>query len=309
MSEREAAEAAARPTSLGVIGLGVMGAPIARRLSAKGFGPQVADPDPRTIQLYIMEGGANPAATARHLAQMSTVLVMALTDADVLREAVTGTNGIVHSVKPGTIVIDMGGGDPESGVALARTLATRGAAWVEAVPVGTPQQTASGALTILAGGPNGPLDKVAPVLEALAGERVIRTGPVGSASLARSLAGLLSAARLAATTEAMIVAKRFGMEPAAALQAMEAASPDRVSPLPASAEEARAKPPAAGYSLTRAIVDIDTVRDTAARSGVPLPVSATLREICVAARLNLEGSDELAALVQWLERISRTPLS
>ncbi len=308
MSESEAAEAAARPTSLGVVGLGVMGAPIARRLSAQGFGPQVADPDPRTIQLYIMEGGANPAATARHLAQMSTVLVMALTDADALREAVNGINGIVHSVKPGTIVIDMGGGDPETGTALGRALAPRGAAWVEAIPIGTPKQAATGALTILAGGPSGPLDKVAPVLEALA-ERVVRTGPVGSASLARSLAGLLTVSSLAAAAEALIVAKRFGMEPAAALEAVQAASPLPGSLSPIAASQVLAERPAAGYSLTRAIADIDRVQAAAARSGVPLPLAAALRELCSAARLNLEGSDELSALVRWVERVSRTELS
>lgn len=68
----------------------------------------------------------------------------------------------------------------------------------------------------------------------------------------------------------------------------------------------RAGKPAAGYSLTRAIADIDRVRATAARSGPPQPVTATLRELCAAARLNLEGSDELSALARWMERVGRT---
>jgi len=307
MSEGKTAENAVEQIKLGVVGLGVMGAPIARRLSARGFNPQVADPHPRTIQLYIMEGGANPAATAMHLAQMNSVLVMSLPDDASLRDAVTGTNGIAHGVKPGTIVIDMSGGDPETGAALGRALAPRGAVWVEAVPIGTPKQAAAGKLTILAGGQPGALDKAAPLLEALA-ERVIRTGPIGSAALARSLAGLLTAFSVAATTEALIVAKRFGLERAAALKAIEAAGPFPGSPPALSAEQILAERPATGYPLTRAIADIDRVRATAARSGVPLPLAAALREICAAARLNLESSDELSALVRWMERAARTEL-
>jgi 3-hydroxyisobutyrate dehydrogenase-like beta-hydroxyacid dehydrogenase len=307
MAEPEAPDEATEKIALGVLGLGVMGAPMARRLGRRGFNPQVADPNPRTIQLFIMEGGANPAANATRLAQTCNVLVLAFSDDGALRDAVTGANGIVHGLTPGTVVIDMTGGDPETGAALARALVPRGALWVEAVPIGSPKQAAAGALTILAGGQKAPLERARPVLEAVA-ERVIRTGPVGSASLVKALAVMLEAFNLAAVTEALTVAKRFGMEPEAALDAIETAGgPDRAAGLQ-SVRELLSGHSGQHYPLTRAIADMDRVRRTAERSGIPLPLTAALRELSGAARLNLDGSDTLAALSHWIERVAKTPL-
>lgn len=293
--------------TLGVVGLGNMGAPLARRLTAKGFNLQVADPNPQTIQFYIMEGGANPAATPMHLAQMSNVIVMAMPDDASLRDAVTGPNGIEHGVKPGTVVVDMSDTDPETGMALGRALVPRGALWVEVVLIGTPKQAAAGRLTVLAGGQSEPVTRVTPVLNALA-EKVILTGSIGSAALAKSLAGFLSASNLAATVEALIIGKCFGLEPAAALSAIRAAAPLAGSLLSLPVDQILSPRSNSGYTLTRAIADIDRARAVAQRNGIPAPLSAALREICMAAKLNLDGSDELNALARWMERVAKTEL-
>jgi 3-hydroxyisobutyrate dehydrogenase-like beta-hydroxyacid dehydrogenase len=306
----DVADAASAPPqiALGVVGLGSMGAPLARRLSEKGFNPQVADLNPQQIQVYAIEGDAYAAATPTALAHLCNVIVMAMPSDDVLRDAVTGPNGVIHALKPGAVVVDMGATDPETGAALGRALTSRGALWVEAVPIGTPRQAKSGALTVLAGGQSSALERVAPVLEAVA-EKVIRIGPVGSAAMVKSLAGLLSAFSLAATTEALIVARRFGIDPAAAMSALEAAAPASCPPLSLPAEQILSPQPGFTYTLTRAIADIDRTCTVAGRNRVPVPMSAALREMCVAARLNLEGSDELTALVRWLEKVARTELT
>jgi 3-hydroxyisobutyrate dehydrogenase-like beta-hydroxyacid dehydrogenase len=299
--------AAAPPIALGIIGLGSMGGPMARCLTDKGFDPQVFDPNPQQLQVYAIEGNANPAATPTSMAQMCNVIVVAIPDEETLRNMVGGPNGIVHGAKAGVVVVDMSGTDPETGAALGRSLTPRGGLWIEAVPIGTPAQAKSGTLTVLAGGQRSPLDRVMPVLEAVS-EKVIFTGPIGAASLAKSLAGVLSAVSLAAATEALIVAKRFGLDPAAAIQAIEAAVPPNCSPLSLPAGQILSPQPGRSYALTRAIADIERACLVARRNGVPVPMSAALRETCVAAKRHLAGSDELTGLVRWLEEVAGTEL-
>lgn len=293
--------------SLGVVGLGAMGGPIAKRLARQGFAPQVTDPNPQTIQYYVHQGGANPAATPRHLAQQSQVLVLALPDDASLRDAVNGPNGIALGLKPGTMIIDMTGGEPATGAALARGVVSHGAAWVEAVPVGSPKDIAAGDLDILVGGGADAVERATPLLQALA-RQVVHTGPIGSAAVARSLGGLLAGMGLAAAAEALLIAKRSGVEPAAALRALDALAPGTGAVPPALRDDVLSRRFKSGYSLTRLLGDINRVQETARSSGTPAPLTAALREICAAAKLNLEASDDYTQLVRWLERVARTEL-
>jgi 3-hydroxyisobutyrate dehydrogenase-like beta-hydroxyacid dehydrogenase len=293
--------------SLGVLGLGPMGGPIAKRLARQGLAPQVADPNPQTIQYYVAEGGANPAATPLHLAQQSQVLVIVLPDERSLRDAVTGTNGIIHGLRPGTLIIDMSGAEPETGAALARGIASRGAVWIEAALAGTPKDAAAGTLDILVGGRDEPVERALPVLEALA-KRIVRTGPLGSAALVKSLGGLLAGLNLLAAAEALIVGKRFGLQPAEALDALCLVMPAGSALPPALAEQVLTRRFQSGSSLTGLLRDIDRVQSAARSTGTPAPLAAAAREICAAAKLNLEASDDYTQVVRWLERVAKAEL-
>ncbi|MDP2621437.1 MAG: NAD(P)-dependent oxidoreductase [Hyphomicrobiales bacterium] len=293
--------------SLGIVGLGTMGGPIAKRLENEGFAPQVADPNPQTLQYYVAQGGASPAATPLNLAQLSQVILLVLPDDAALREAVSGPNGIIHGLKPNALVIDMSGTAPQTGAALSRALVSQGAHWVEAVPVGSPKDAVAGSLKILVAGRTGPVERAMPVLEALA-DQVIRTGPVGTAALAKSLAGALAGLNLVATVEAMIVCKRLGLQPQAAIEVLTTVSPTPGALPDAFAEQVLSRRFGSGYSLAGLLRDIDRIQDAARHSGTPAPLLAATREIFAAAKLNVETSDDHTEVVRWLERIAKTEL-
>lgn len=294
--------------SLGIVGLGAMGGPIAKRLEDEGFAPQVTDPNPQTLQYYMATGGAGPAATPLNLAQLSQVILLVLPDDASLRDAVSGTNGIVHGLKPDALVIDMSGSAPQTGAALSRALVSHGAHWVEAVPVGSPKDATAGVLNILVAGRPGPVDRAMPVLKALS-DKVVRTGPVGTAALAKALAGVLAGVNLVAASETLIVCKRLGLEPEAAIEAVSSVSPGAGALPETLAEQVLSRRFGFGYSLAALLRDIDCIQEAARRTGAPAPLLAAAREIFAAAKLNLETSDDHTEVVRWLERIAKTEIS
>ena len=293
--------------SLGIVGLGTMGGPIAKRLENEGFAPQVADPNPQTLQSYVAEGGASPAATPLNLAQLSQVILLVLPDDAALREAVSGTNGIIHGLKPDAVVIDMSGTAPRTGAALSRTLVSQGAHWVEAVPVGSPKDAVAGALKILVAGRTGPVDRAMPVLEALA-DQVIRTGPVGTAPLAKALAGVIAGVNLIAAAEALIVCKHLGLEPEAAIEALSSVSPAAGASAETLTDQVLSRRFGSGYAMAALLGDIDRLQDAARETGAPAPLLAAAREVFAAAKLNLESPGDHTEAVRWLERIAKTEL-
>jgi 3-hydroxyisobutyrate dehydrogenase-like beta-hydroxyacid dehydrogenase len=150
--------------------------------------------------------------------------LLAETGDETARDAVLGPIGIVHSLRPGTIVVDMSDTSPQTGPALARALYAKGAIWIEATPVGSVADVRSGKLTLLTAGPADALERIAHVLNAIAA-KTLRLGELGTGPLAKALAAAYGAVSVAMHTEMLIVAKRSGLDPDGVLDALALLSP------------------------------------------------------------------------------------
>ncbi len=295
------------PPSVGVFGLGSLGAAIAGRLQANGFPLSVHDFDQAAMQLYVVEGGSAIAPSPRAMAEAADVLLVALTDDDAVQRAVLGANGLVNGLGKGTPLVIFGAGAPESVIALDRALVSHGVPAVDAVVVGSLGDVADGCSALLAGGSGRALDRCAPVLAAI-GSPVIRTGHAGSARIAHAIAGLLTAIGLIAGAEGLLIARRHGLDPRAVLDAIEHVSADGNTPpavLRGLIDEQRYVSGTPFEALLRAV---ETASALAHESGTPAPVTALCREVCSAARLNLEGARDGAEIVRWIEQVAKTKL-
>ena len=192
--------------SVGIVGLDSLGAALTRRLDEQGIGHTATDLNARLLQAHLAGGGSAPAGSPYDLAKVCDLILLTETSDETLREAVLGSVGLVHALRPGTIIVDMSDAAPQVGPALARALYAKGAIWIEATPVGSPAAGARRQTDAADGGSADTLERIATVLRAFAA-KILRLGELGTGPLAKALASAFGALSIAIHTEMLIVAK------------------------------------------------------------------------------------------------------
>ena len=200
-----------RNEQIGFVGIGNMGAPMVRNM-AKAQIPVLAY-DLNAAALEAVTNESNLVTAASGLADVgakcSIVITMLPTGANV-RDAALGEGGIASKMKPGGIILDMSSSEPTGTVELAKALEARGLHLIDAPVSGGVHGAVAGTLALMTGGGDAEVARVEAALNAIG--NVFRTGPVGSGHAAKALNNYLSAASLAATSEALIVARKFGLD-------------------------------------------------------------------------------------------------
>ena len=201
----------AEEKQVGFAGIGNMGAPMVRNLAKAQIPVLAYDLNATALESVTCESNLVTAACglAGVGAKCSTVITMLPTGADV-REAVLGAGGIASKMKQGGIILDMSSSEPTGTVELARELEARGLYLVDAPVSGGVHGAVAGTLALMTGGEDAVVARVETTLQAMG--KMFRTGPVGSGHAAKALNNFLSAASLTATSEALLVALKFGLD-------------------------------------------------------------------------------------------------
>jgi 3-hydroxyisobutyrate dehydrogenase len=205
------------PGPVGFIGVGNMGRRMAANLAAAGFPLVVRDSDPGAQQQFIDAHGGAPGNSPRDFAGTGVVVTM-LPDGIAVREAILGwQGGIAAELKPGAVVLDMSSAAPVGTQQLAADLAPAGIRVVDAPVSGGIARAETGTLSLMVGGRDeDAFALVRPLLETL-GERIFRTGPIGSGHAMKALNNFLGGAAYVAAAEALAIGKEFGLDPAVML--------------------------------------------------------------------------------------------
>lgn len=207
------------PVTVGSVGLGAMGRPMAERLAAAGMPPVVirdlADPSLAVLR----EAGATHAGSLAALAAAVDVVVLSLPDGATVEHVLLGPGGIAEGGRSGLVVLDTSTIEPARSRELAQTLAAREIAYVDApVSGGTPAAVA-GTLSVMAGGDADALARAGPVLAAIS-ERVVHLGPVGSGQVAKACNQLIVLGTIEIVAEALALAAASGLDPEALREAL-----------------------------------------------------------------------------------------
>jgi 3-hydroxyisobutyrate dehydrogenase len=299
-------EPSARPT-LGFVGLGTTGAPLATRLLHAGFRVQVYDFDNDTSRYFLMETGGEIAASPRFMAEVCDIVLAMLPRPADVRAAAIGREGIVHGFGEGKLFIDMSASPPAQTREIARELRRVGVAMVDAPMLGGLVDLRAGKLTLLAGGDDDAVARAAPVLGHLAA-RLIRTGPVGSAHATKALCGQLAALCFLATAETLIVGRRADLDPATLLEALNASAGANHASEITMARDVLSRSFGSGLTLDGLLADLRQALDMAHDGETPAPLSALAHELWKTGRLALGPGQDHTRLVRWLEQIGRTEL-
>jgi 3-hydroxyisobutyrate dehydrogenase len=296
----------AKPT-LGFIGLGPMGAPMAARLVHAGFRLQVYDPDDDAVRYFLMETGGEVAANPRLMAEACDIVIAMLPRPAEVRDAAIGREGLVRGFT-GKILVDMSASPPAQTREIAKELRRTGVAMVDAPALGGLAELRSSGLTLLVGGDEDAIARVEPVLETF-GSRLIRTGAVGTGHAAKALCGQLAALCFLATAETLLVGRRAGLEPGTLLETLNASAGANHATQTTIGRHVLSRDFGSGLPLDGLLTDLQQALDVARTSELPAPLSALCREIWATARLALGPGQDHTRLVRWLEQVARTDLS
>jgi 3-hydroxyisobutyrate dehydrogenase len=192
------------------VGLGAMGAPMARRLSAR-FPVRLHDTDPAALSRAAE--GADPSAEAfsepAEAARGADAVVLMLPDSAAVEAVVAD---LLRVLRPGAFIVDMSSSDPVSTRSLGDRAREAGVAFVDAPVSGGVAGAEAGALTAMIGGQASEVQAVEPLLACMTGIRFHVGGPAAGHAV-KALNNLLSAAGIAITTEALEIGSRFGIDP------------------------------------------------------------------------------------------------
>jgi len=196
--------------SVGLIGVGTMGAPIASNLLRAGFPLSCFDIRPDAIA-ELVGLGATATSSAAEAANSSEIVITMLPADEHIRTAVLGDNGVASGIRRGSILVEMSTASPATVRGLETALAKVGVQIVDA-PVGRGIQAAvDGTLLILASGQRAAIDRCAPVFDVI-GERTFYCGAVGAGKIVKLVNNLVFGVIVAAVSEGVTLAAKSGVQ-------------------------------------------------------------------------------------------------
>jgi 3-hydroxyisobutyrate dehydrogenase len=195
---------------IGFIGLGNIGAQLAGNLLRHGADVTVRDLDAERVR-RLVASGAKAAVNSRSLASSVDLVITCLPSPGVCREVMEATDGVLAGLTPGKIWLEMSTTDQAEVQRLGALVHARGGSAMDCPVSGGCHRAATGNISIFAGGERATFERILPIL-AILGQRILHTGPLGSASKLKVLTNYLCTVHLAALCEALTVAKVAGMD-------------------------------------------------------------------------------------------------
>jgi 3-hydroxyisobutyrate dehydrogenase len=193
------------------VGLGIMGAPMARNLLEAGFDVTVYTRTSEKAERFAAEHGGQAARTPGEAAGRTDVFLTMVPDQAQVEEVLFGAKGAADTLPEGALVIDMSTISPTASRGIGERLAERGLDYVEAPVSGSKPKAEDGTLTIMAGGEPESFERALSLFEVM-GERIVHVGPLGHGQMAKLLTNTMGAVNAAALAEAVSTAKRAGLD-------------------------------------------------------------------------------------------------
>ena len=290
-------------TTIGFIGLGSMGAPLAGRLLT-GNHVYGTNRTPAKAEALI-ERGLLWRDTPREVAAAAEVVFSMVTDDDALAAITSGPDGILAGLRPGTTYVDMSTVSPRTSRALAARVRSAGADMIDAPVSGSVPAAENGALTIMVGGPEKAYLTAAPLLCRLGG-RITHVGENGQGLLLKLALNISLAAQMLAFSEGLLLAERGGIDPALAARVMTASAIG--SPmLQARAPLALDLPEQAWFDVELMHKDIRLALDAARAARIPAAAASAADHVLSLAEDLDYGHRDIAGLFQVLAAASQEP--
>jgi 3-hydroxyisobutyrate dehydrogenase-like beta-hydroxyacid dehydrogenase len=284
---------------IGFVGLGQMGGPMTRRLIAAGHALVVHDVRTEAVEALVAEGAAAAGSSAEVAARAEVVLV-SLPTPEVVRTVALGLGGLIHGSAIRTYVDLSTTGQPVA-VEVAEAFGERGIVTLDAPVSGGVRGAVAGTLALMVAGSATGLERVRPLLEVFG--RVFHVGErPGLGQLMKLANNLLSATAIVATTEAIMLGVKGGLEPATMLDVINASTGRNTATEDKFPRQVLSGRYAAGFTTGLLTKDLDLCAAAAEALGVPMPVAAEVHAQWQRAVAELGADADITRIVALIER-------
>ena len=290
--------------TIGFIGLGVMGRPMAKNLLAKGHRLVVHSRSAGPVE-ELVAAGAGRATSPADVASRATRIITMLPDSPDVERVLEGPDGVFQSIQRGTILIDTSTIAPAVARRLAARAAEREATLLDAPVSGGEIGAVNATLSIMVGGDAAAFAEVKPVLDAIGNpERVIRIGESGAGQICKVCNQMVIGGALAAVSEAFALARKTGVDAALVRQALLGGfAASRV--LEVHGERILNGNYTPGFRASLYAKDLRIAAETLEAATVPAPVSSVVHQLVTALVAAGRGEHDYAALATVLFDMAR----
>ena len=288
--------------SIGFIGLGIMGQPMALNLVRAGFPVTVFNRTPEKAA-PLKDAGAQVAATPAEAAAQADFVISIVSDTAAVEDVVMGKGGILETIKSGTIVIDSSTISPVASRKFACKVAGHGASWLDAPVTGSKHLAIKGELTYMVGGDREAFDRAMPVLQVM-GKKHIYCGMHGLGLAAKLAQNVIQSTMVEIFCEGFVLAAKAGLKPQIMMEVIQG------SMARASLTDFKAPFIFRGdftpyFPLKLMHKDLTLALESAYAQNVPMPAAAAVKEVYGAAQALGKGDLDYAAVVTFLEELAK----
>jgi 2-hydroxy-3-oxopropionate reductase len=285
--------------TIGFIGLGVMGGPMARNLLAAGFEVVAWNRSPEPLAALV-EAGASAAGSPAGAAATADVLITIVSDDAALRQVLAGEDGALAAMRPGSLVVDMSTVSPALARELAAAAAEREVGFLDAPVSGGDIGARDGALSIMVGGEAADLERARPVFEVL-GSRVTHVGAAGAGQVAKACNQVLVAVIFGGLAEALVLGSKLGVDPARVLDAVGGGmAANRI--MEVRRDNFLGHDFAPGFKVDLHHKDLEIALGASGEVDAPLPLTAEVQQMFRQLRAAGHGEEDDSALLRVAEQ-------
>ena len=268
---------------IGMIGIGMMGHGIASNLLKHGHGLTLLEHPGNQPLDALLAAGAHTSLSAKALASQTDVVILCVTGSPQVEAVLTGEDGVLQGMKPGTIIIDCSTAIPTSTEKLAQLVIAHGGQFLDSPMTRTPKEAAEGRLNLLVGGDEQLFEACKPLLSCFA-ENIVHAGPVGAGHRMKLLHNYVSLGMVTLLAEAAACAQRSHVDPKTFIDVLAmgggwGAALDRLKPFVLDGDNSGLR-----FSMANALKDLSyyntMAEDTHADHTIAAAVKRTLELAC-----------------------------
>ena len=285
---------------IGLIGLGIMGKPMAKNMLKAGYDLTVNDLNQAAVEEIVACGAK--AATNNEIGEQCDLVMTMVPNSPQVKAVMLGEDGVAAHMRPGTTFIDMSSINPVASKEIAAELAKKNIEMLDAPVSGGEPKAIDGTLSFMVGGKQEVFDRFKPVLESM-GASVVLCGDVGAGNTTKLANQIVVACNIQAVAEALTLAKKAGVDPELVFQAikgglagstvMNAKAPMMI--------EGNDKP---GFKIDLHIKDLNNALDCAHTVGSPVPMTAAVQEILQWLHNNGCGQNDHSAIIKYYKKLT-----
>lgn len=285
---------------IGLIGLGIMGKPMAKNLLKAGYKLVVNDLNQASIDEVVAAGASS--ASQAEIGESCDIVLTMLPNSPQVKEVMLSEGGVAEHMKPGSVFIDMSSINPVASKEIAAVLEKKGIDMLDAPVSGGEPKAIDGTLSFMVGGRQEVFDRYKDILATM-GASVVRCGDVGAGNTTKLANQIIVACNIQALAEALTLAQKAGVDPQLVFEAIRGGLAGSTV-MNAKAPMMIAGDGKPGFKIDLHIKDLNNALDCAHTVGSPLPMTAGVQEVLQWLHNQGEGQNDHSCIAHYYEKLA-----